>query len=221
MSAPVDDLEQRVQDASDELMEIMPAAITLAMMFRHRKMSSWFRTEFEGYDEGAALPDFRRDVVGHIVAKSPQYGWIPAPVNDKQKLEHGHRDLPDGVITLERFCMKCKKGSGQQIAFPPDQMLALQAQINLSAELAITVSRESYVDVLRVIRSAIYLWTRELVALGFSGEHNSFNDSERAKAAHLDDPERFWREAMTEAPSLPIPGVRTSGFLERVFGRAS
>ena len=89
MSAPVDDLEQRVQDASDELMEIMPAAITLAMMFRHRKMSSWFRTEFEGYDEGAALPDFRRDVVGHIVAKSPQYGWIPAPVNDKRRQNAG------------------------------------------------------------------------------------------------------------------------------------
>lgn len=220
METPVDDLEQRVRDASDPLADIMPAAITLAMMFRHRAMTSWLRTEFEGYAEGAALPPYRVHLPGHIVARSPQYGWIPAPVNDQQKQEFGQVDMSDGVRGLEKTCMACKKGSGKQIAFAADEMLALQARINLSAELAITVSRESYSDLLRVIRSAIYLWNQELIDLGMGGARNSFTKEEREKAAHLDDPERFWRRAMDEVDSLPVPGVRTVGFLERMFGNA-
>ncbi|WP_166267929.1 hypothetical protein [Marinobacter caseinilyticus] len=218
MEAPVDDLESRTKDATDSLVEIMPAAITLAMMFRQRKMAAWLRTEFDGYPESVALPAYRCDIPGHIVARSPQYGWIPAPVNEKQNLEHGHLDINEGVKALEKICLSCKKGSGKQIAFQPEQMQQLQAQINLSAELALTISRESYSKLLTAIRSTIYLWSRELIELGFSGAHNSFSNEEREKAAHLDDPERFWQQALLESESLPIPQVRAPGFFERVFG---
>ena len=86
--------------------------------------------------------------------------------------------------------------------------------------LAINLSRDVYCRLLRTVRAAIYLWTQELMAEGIAGEHNHYSPDERAKVAHLDDPEKFWRRAMDEVDSLPIPDVRVTGFFERVFGRA-
>ncbi|MEX2473946.1 hypothetical protein [Marinobacter sp.] len=219
MSAPVNHLEERTKDANETMENIMPSAITLAMMLRHRKMAAWLRAELEGYSDTAKAPPFRRDLPGHIVARSPQYGWIPAPVSDEQKAEHGHLDLLDGIKSLEKICASCKKGNGNRIVLPPEQMSELQAQINLSAELAINVSRTAYSNILRTVRAAIYLWTNELIAQGAGGEHNSFNESERTKVMGLDEPDQFWRQAMSELDALPIPDTREVGFFERVFGR--
>ena len=83
MSTSVNHLDERTRDSAELLEEIMPSAITLAMMLRHRKMAAWLRTEFDGYQDVAAAPPYRRQLHGHIVAKSPQYGWIPAPVDDQ------------------------------------------------------------------------------------------------------------------------------------------
>ncbi|MBS8240945.1 hypothetical protein DYI22_10575 [Marinobacter lipolyticus] len=220
MSAPVNHLEERIKDATDMLEELMPSAITLAMMLRHRKMAAWLRAEFEGYSEPAKAPPYRRDLPGHIVARSPQYGWIPAPVDEVQKAEHGRLDLLEGIRSLEKTCANCKKGNGNRIALPQEQMSELQAQINLSAELAINVSRDTYGGVLKTIRAAIYLWTRELIAAGLGGEHNSFSEQERKLASALDEPDQFWRRAMVELDQLPIPDTREIGFFEKVFGRA-
>ena len=44
MSASVNHLEERTQDSAELLEEIMPSAITLAMMLRHRTMAAWLRT---------------------------------------------------------------------------------------------------------------------------------------------------------------------------------
>ncbi|WP_148863784.1 AbiTii domain-containing protein [Marinobacter fonticola] len=221
MESPVDDLEERLLDASDGLADIMPAAITLAMMFRHRAMAAWLRSEFDGYAEGGPLPPYRVHLAGHIVARSPQYGWIQAPIDQRQTQEYGHIDTFDGVKGLERTCLNCKKGGGHQVKFPDDVMAELQQHINLKADLALSISRETYSDLIRMIRSAIYLWVKELVALDLNGPHNSFSKDEREKAASLDSPDRFWRRAMEEVNDLPVPGVRSVGFLERVFGAAS
>lgn len=218
MESPVDDLEQRLLDSGDGLADIMPAAITLAMMFRHRAMAAWLRVEFEGYPEGTALPPYRVDLHGHIVARSPQYGWIQAPISEQQTTEYGHVDTWDGVKALERICLNCKKGGGHQIKFPEEVQAEIQKHINLKAELALSVGRDTYSDLLRVIRSAIYLWVEELMALGLNGPHNSFSKEEREKAASLDAPERYWRQAMEKVDELPVPGVRSVGFFERVFG---
>ena len=101
-----------------------------------------------------------------------------------------------------------------------DEMAVLQKQINLTAELAINLSRDAYCRLLRTVRAAIYLWTQDLMAEGIAGEHNHYSPDERAKVAHLDEPEKFWRRAMEEVDNLPIPDVREVGFFERVFGRA-
>ncbi|AZT84763.1 hypothetical protein EHN06_15050 [Marinobacter sp. NP-4(2019)] len=220
MSAPVNHLEERAQDANELLGKMMPSAITLAMMLRHRKMATWLRTEFEGYSDSTLAPPYRRDLPGHIVARSPQYGWIPAPVDDKQKADHGHLDLNDGIKELEKICLNCKKGTGNRVVLPPEAMAQLQSRINLSAELAINVSRDTYSGILKTVRAAIYLWTRELIALGIGGEHNSFTSEERNKVVALDNPEHFWRRAIAEMDNLPIPDTREAGFFERVFGRA-
>lgn len=220
MPAPVNHLEERLRDAGDPLTEIMPAAITLAMMLRQRNMAAWLRVEFEGYGAEADLPPYRRGIAGHIVAQSPQYGWIPAPVDAAQNSELGRLDLAEGVKGLEKTCLACKKGSGRQIALDPEHLATLQTRINLKAKLAITVSRSSYSDLVRTIRSVIYLWCQALIEEGAGGEHNSFTAAERAAVAHLDDPTRFRDLAMAEAGNLPVPGVREAGFFERVFGSA-
>ncbi|MBL3555157.1 MULTISPECIES: hypothetical protein [Marinobacter] len=220
MSAAVEHLDERLQDGSELLEEIMPSAITLAMMLRQRTMAAWMRTEFDGYGDPAALPPYRRDIPGHIVARSPQYGWIPAPVDDQQKEDFGHRDMMEGLKSLEKTCLSCKKGTGNRIVFNKEEMATLQSQINLSAELAITISRDSYCKLLRVLRSALYLWCQELIETGIGGDHNSYSQDERKKVAHLDDPERFWRKALESNIDLPVPDVREAGFFERVFGRA-
>ncbi|MFW5824452.1 MAG: hypothetical protein ACOCVV_05770 [Marinobacter sp.] len=221
MPAPIDHLQERLTDASENLAEIMPSAITLAMMLRHRTMASWLRAEFEGYDQAAELPAYRHDVNGHIVARSPQYGWIPAPIDKHQLEQFGHLDLREGIPQLEKTCMNCKKGNGHRIALPGDQLLDLQHKINLSAELAINISRSTYCDVLKTIRGTIYLWTQGILESGLTGDHNSFSREEKERAACLDNPTRFWRESMTSLEQLPVPNVREAGFLERVFGRAS
>lgn len=221
MSAPVDHLQERLTDASENLADLMPSAITLAMMLRHRTMATWLRAEFEGYDEAAELPAYRHDVSGHIVARSPQYGWIPAPIDKHQLEQFGHLDMRDGITQLESTCLNCRKGNGHRIALPGDQLAELQRKINLSAELAINISRTTYADVLKTVRGAIFLWTREMLESGLSGDHNSFSREEKEKVACLDNPTRYWRDAMTSVDQLPVPGVREAGFLERMFGRAS
>lgn len=219
MPAPVDHLQERVVDAGEQLADIMPSAITLAMMLRHREIARWLRAEFEGYENAAELPAYRHDVNGHIVARSPQYGWIPAPIDRQQLKQFGHLDLRDGVPALEQTCLNCKKGNGHRISLPGDQLLDLQHKINLSAELAINISRSTYCTVLKTIRGSLYLWTCAIVESGLSGDHNAFTNEEKAKVACLDNPTRFWREAMASLETLPVPDVREAGFLERMFGR--
>jgi len=219
MSTSVNHLDERTRDSAELLEEIMPSAITLAMMLRHRKIAAWLRTEFDGYQDLEAAPPYRRQLRGHIVAKSPQYGWIPAPMEDKQKEEFGHMDLLDGVKALEKVCLSCKKGDGNRVLLAKEDMAVLQKQINLTAELAINLSRDVYCRLLRTVRGAIYLWTQELMAEGIAGEHNHYSPEERAKVAQLDDPEKFWRRALEEVDNLPVPDVREVGFFERVFGR--
>jgi hypothetical protein len=221
MSAAVEHLTERLQDRSESLETIMPSAITLAMMLRQRTMASRLRKEFDGYSDPTDLPPYRRDLGGHIVARSPQYGWIPAPISDKQKQELGHRDMLEGVKSLEKTCQGCKKGTGSRIGLDKEEMAILQSKINLTAELAITISRDSYNTLLRVIRSAMYLWCQELMAAGIGGDHNSYSAQERQRVAHLDDPELFLRQAMESNGDLPIPDVREVGFFDRFFGRAS
>lgn len=221
MSAPVDHLQERLLDAGETLTDIMPSAITLAMMLRHRSMAAWLRREFEGYAPETELPGYRHDVSGHIVARSPQYGWIPAPVDEHQLKQFGHLDLREGVSELEKTCMNCKKGNGHRIALPPEQLRGLQQKINLTAELAINVSRTTYCDVIRTIRGTLYLWTTAVVDSGLAGDHNSFTREEKEQVASLDQPDRFWREATESLARLPVPTVREAGFLERMFGRAS
>lgn len=220
MSASVNHLEERTQDSSELLEDIVQSAITLAMMLRHREMAAWLRAEFDGYQDLSAAPPYRRDLPGHIVARSPQYGWIPAPLEDNQKSEYGRMDLTDGIKVLEKFCLNCKKGDGNRLPLEKEAMVALQKQINLSAELAINLSRDVYCRVLRTIRAAIYLYTQALMTGGIEGEHNHYSKEERAAVAHLDDPESYWRKAIEELDNLPIPDVRSVGFLEKVFGRA-
>jgi|SRR5690554_937917 len=220
MSTSVDHLQERTQDSGDLFTEIMPSAITLATMLRHRRMAAWLRSELEGYADKDQAPDYRRDLPGHIVAKSPQYGWIPAPVDAKQTSQFGHRDLIEGVNTLEQVCLSCKKGNGHRVLLDKADMVDLQKQINLSAELAINISREVYCKLLRTARSAVYLWTQALMEAGMSGEHNHYSPDERKLVEHLDTPDVYWRQAMDALDTLPIPDVRELGLLERMFGRA-
>ncbi|RBW48457.1 hypothetical protein [Marinobacter sp. F3R11] len=219
MSASTNHLEERTRD-SDELLEgIMPSAITLAMMLRHKKMAAWLRCEYDGYQDRDAAPPYRLDLSGHIVAKSPQYGWIPAPVaDDQQKLELGHIDLIEGTKSLEKVCINSKKGDGNRLLLDEEDMAILQKQINLSAELAINLSRDVYSGLLRTVRGAVHLWTQALIERGLEGEHNHYSAEQRALVADLDIPEYFWRKAMDELDQLPIPDVQSAGFFKRMFG---
>ncbi|KAA1176196.1 hypothetical protein FWJ25_03430 [Marinobacter salinexigens] len=221
MSASVNNLQERTQSSEELLDQIMPSAITLAMMLRHKKMAAWLRTELDGYQDISTAPPYRRDLPGHIVARSPQYGWIPAPVNEEQSREYGQLSLVEGTKALEKVCVGCKKGDGNRVLLEREAMVVLQKQINLSAELAINLSRDTYCQLLRTVRAAIYLWTIELLGRGLDGEHNHYTAEQRGQVSVLDDPQRYWRRAMDELNELPIPDVKAAGFFERMFGRAS
>lgn len=221
MSASINHLSERTQDSGELLEDIMPSAITLAMMLRHKKMAAWLRSELDGYQDHDAAPPYRRDLSGHIVAKSPQYGWIPAPVSDQQTQELAHLDLTEGTKALEKICVNSKKGDGNRLLLDPEDMAVLQKQINLNAELAINLSRDVYSHIIKTVRGAVYLWTQALMEKGLEGEHNHYSREERAVVVDLDTPEHFWRMAMGEQGTLPIPDVRSAGFFERMFGRAS
>ncbi len=221
MSASVNHLEERTRDPSELLGRILPSAIALALMLRHKKMAAWLRAEFEGYQGRDQIPPYRRDLPGHIVARSPQYGWIPAPVNEQQKQDFGHLDVTDDAKSLEKVCLTCRRGDGNRVLLNQDDMVFLQNQINLSAELAINLSRDVYNQLLRTIRGTVYLWAQELMARGLTGDHNHYSQDERALVADLDEPERFWRRAMEDVAALPVADVKAAGFFERVFGRAS
>lgn len=221
MSASINHLEERLRDPHEPLSRILPAAITIASMARQRQTSAWLRAELEGYPLDRPLPDCRQGLSGHIVARSPQYGWIPAPVSERQNRDYGQVNVAEGIGDIEQFCLNCKKGSGKQVALPGDTMQLLQSNINLKAELAITVGRDKYCHLVRVTRGAIYLWTTGLIELGLGGERNSFREPERQLAATLDTPELYLRQALEMIQHLPVPEVREAGFFERMFGRAS
>jgi hypothetical protein len=212
-------LEERTQDSSELLEGIMPSAITFAMMLRHKNMSAWLRAEFDGYESADVALPYRRGLPGHIVANSPQYGWIPAPVNPQQTADFGRIDLIEGVKNLEEFCLTTKKGNGKRIQLSKEIIAIVQKQINLSAELAINVSREEHCKILKIVRGTIYLWAQALTAQGLIGEHNHYTAEQRALVAELDDPEKFWRKATAEVDSLPMPEIKTAGFFDRMFGR--
>lgn len=220
MSTSVEHLQQRTLDATELLGDLIPSAITLATMLRHRTMATWLRQEYEGYADHQQAPPYRRELPGHIVAKSPQYGWIPAPVEEHQTEQFGRLDLLDPVRELEHTCLNCKKGNGSRILLAREDLATLQKQINLSADLAINISRDVYCQLLRTVRGGLHLWLEALVAAGLEGEHNQFSRDEKAQVAHLDTPQDFWRRAMAERDSLPVPDVRELGLLERMFGRA-
>lgn len=59
--------------------------------------------------------------------------------------------------------------------------MSLQKQINLTAELAINLSRDAYCRLLRTIRAALYLWSQALLEAGVSGDHNHYSPDERKK----------------------------------------
>lgn len=219
MSAPVDSLKARLLDATEPLAELMAPAITLATMVRHRRMAAWIRREYEGYAPETNLPGYRYDVRGQIVARSPQYGWIPAPVDRHQLAQFGRLNLYEGVAALERTCMNGRRGNSHRVALPPAELQNLQQKLNLSAELAINLSRDRYCDIIRTIRGTLYLWTLEMADAGLTGNLNSSTTEELERAARLDQPDHFWREAMVSLQKLPIPAVREAGFLERMFGR--
>ncbi|PSF09684.1 hypothetical protein C7H09_07590 [Marinobacter fuscus] len=220
MSTSVEHFQERSHSADELLTELIPSAITLATMLRHRKMAAWLREEFDGYADPLKAPPYRRNLPGHIVAKSPQYGWIPAPVNDQQTTDYAQRDLGDGIKVLEQVCLNCKKGNGNRILLGPDDMAILQQQINLSAELAINLSRDVYSKLLRTVRGSLLLWAQALLQAGLTGEHNHYSPEERQSVAHLDTPEAFWRAALDQVDELPVPDVKERGFLERMFRRA-
>lgn len=219
MSTSANHLHQRLQDEAEAITRLMPTAITLATMVRHRAMAAWLRTEFEGYGDPASIPTYRAALPGHLVANSPQYGWIPAPIDDDQKTRHNHLDVGDSIKELERVCLNCKKGNGHRVTFDDDTLRTLQKQVNLTATLALTINRDTYCRVIRVVRGAVYLWCQALLDHGLTGEHNAYTSKERQQVAHLDTPEAFWRKAVKMDGELPVPDVREVGFLQRVFGR--
>ncbi len=241
MSTSVNRLQERTQDANDLLCDIIPSAITLATMLRHRKMAIWLREEFCGYAAGSErVPPYRRDQPGQIVANTPEDGWAPVPLEEWQIAELGHLELPEGARSLEQIYLNCRKGGGHREPLTKDAMAAAQKQINLSveqainlghfsdgwrpefagAELAIHRSREVYGRLLRTIRAAIHLWSDTLIQAGMVGEHNHYTPEERKSVEHLDTPDVFWREAMERLDELPVPDVRELGFLERILGRS-
>src|SRR5690554_1837519 len=126
MSAPVDNLQARLLDASETLTELMAPAITLATMLRHRRVAAWLRWELEGYAPEASLPGYRDDVRGQIVARSPQYGWIPAPVDRYQLAQFGRLSLYDSVAALEQVCMSRRRGNHHRVALQPSELKELQ-----------------------------------------------------------------------------------------------
>lgn len=220
MSTSVEHFQERIRTADELLTELIPSAITLATMLRHRKMAAWLREEFDGYADPLKAPPYRRNLPGHIVAKSPQYGWIPAPVNDQQTIDYAQRDLGEGIKVLEQVCLNCKKGNGNRVLLAPDDMAILQQQINLSADLAINLSRDVYSKLLRTVRGSLLLWAQALLQAGLSGDHNHYSPEERQSVAHLDTPDVFWRAALDQVEELPVPDVKERGFLERMFRRA-
>ena len=73
----------------------------------------------------------------------------------------------------------------------------------------------------KIVRGAIYLWAKALIAQGLTGEHNHYTAEQRALVQELDDPQKFLRKATAEVDSLPMAEIKTAGFFERMFGRAS
>ncbi|WP_336366144.1 AbiTii domain-containing protein [Marinobacter sp. C2H3] len=220
MSASVEQLEARLLDGADTLTDIIPSAITLAMMLRHRNLAAWLRSEFDGYPDSDKVPDYRRQCPGHIVARSPQYGWIAAPISEEQKAEFGHLDLTDGIKALESACQGLKKGSSQRVTLEPEQMAALKAGLKLNADLAISLSRQTYSELLRTVRGALLLWARDLRAKGIAGEHTHYEKDERQTVAALDTPDHYWQQAWHQLDALGVPDVREVGLLGRFFGKA-
>ncbi|OEY65356.1 hypothetical protein [Marinobacter sp. X15-166B] len=220
MRAPVTNLKERLTAPNDSLASIMPSAITLAMMLRQRSMATWLRAEFQGYGDDAALPPHRLHIKGEIMVESPQYGWIPAPLNAAQKRGYDGVDIAEGIQALEKTCSNNRRGGSIQIAMPPAQVAALRARLNQGAELTMTVHRDQFNVLLRSVRGAIYLWVRELIDQGMGGPRNAFNPEERAATAHLDTPEQFIQRAMAEGAALPVPGAQVAGILDRLFRRA-
>ncbi|MBK1672997.1 hypothetical protein CKO35_06695 [Ectothiorhodospira shaposhnikovii] len=217
MTSLIDELEGSLSDGDQQLSDLIPSAINLATMLRHRALSAWLRIEFEGFAHDAELPIYRARVPGHIMARSPQYGWIPAPIDESLKHEHAHTEIRYSVADIERTCMNCKKGRGIQLSLPEEQLGYLQSRINLKADLAITINRTSFCQILKVIRGSIYLWVRDVKALGIGDASNSFTDADREIAAFLDDPEKLHALAFDTLDKLPLPEVRQSNFLERLF----
>jgi hypothetical protein len=219
MSASVDLLQQRTLDDSEKLCDLFTSSITLATMLRQRKMAAWMRQEFDGYTDPAAVPPFRREVSGHIVVKSPQYGWVQAPVNEEQTEQFGLVDLPDSVRYLENACLSSKKGSSHRVKLAPEVMKDLQQQVHLMADLAISVNRSEYCKILQTLRGALYLWCNALLEAGLAGEFNHYSSEQKEQVADLDTPQPFWRAAMEQRKSLPVPDVREASLFDRMFGR--
>lgn len=222
MATSVENLRQRTLEPTELLGDLLPSAIALATMLRHRNMTAWLRQEYDGYTDAKQAPPYRRQLPGEIVGKPPQatmHGWVSAPVNYQQSETYARPDLLEPARRLERLCLGCKKGDGHHVQMTNEDAATLKKELNLTAELAIYLDRDVYSKLVRTIRGGLYLWLSAVQEAGLTGERNQFTREEKEKVAHLDTPEEFWRQAMADLDTLPIPDVRSMGIFERLFNR--
>tara|TARA_R110000764_G_scaffold90881_1_gene173382 strand:- start:40538 stop:41263 length:726 start_codon:yes stop_codon:yes gene_type:complete len=238
MSTSINRLQERTQDGSVLIGEIVPAAFTLATMLRHRKMAVWLREEFDGYTAIELLPRYRCHQPGHVEVNSPAYGWARVPIDESTIAGLGYLDLYDSVQVLEQVFLNGKKGGGYRNVLSKDAEAVLQQELSVNtvkafnqgraddgwkhelvgAELAFYRNRDVYSRVLRTVRATIYLWCDALMEIGIGGDHNSYSTAERQAVEHLNAPETFWISAMETVDDLPVPDPRRVKLLGRLFG---
>lgn len=220
MSFSASSLERRLQRPDEPLAQLLPVAIALAMTLRQDATARWLTAEFEGYPDNSSLPRCRRRLPGRIMARSPQSGWIPAPVTEYQIRNHARIDVYDSIQEVEQFCLSGTRSSARRVPLPGDTMQLLQSSLGLTADLALTIRREHYCQLVRVTRGAIYLWVSGLTGLGLGSTRDGFRDHEKQLATLIDTPELYLRQAQERIRHLPVPDIPEAGFFERIFRRA-
>lgn len=182
MVSLVDELQFDASNMSVSIANLLRKAWMVANKLGLSDLPNWIKNELEGYENEEAVPNYRI-VYGHLMAKNPVHGWIPAQLqtNEFQDMV-SRRPMVSPISEVEALL---KRDGRLTLGFSPEQLNLLADCFSFETEYRLFLEKAKLEAILDGIRNKVLEWAISLEQSGVKGEGLSFTNAEREKAQRI------------------------------------